>query len=95
MDGCVWSSKVNAGLDYVTEFLTGLQQRLVDIDQTPEEIETLPDAKRQEVLKSRQSIIRALCDKVVVYADGRVKIEGVLDGSEAAEFELVTSRRCW
>ena len=41
-----------------------------------------------EVLKELQRIIRALCDKVRIWADGRVELIGVLDGSEAGEFEL-------
>jgi hypothetical protein len=30
----------------------------------------------------------AMVDRVLVYADGRVVIEGMLDGSEAAQFDL-------
>jgi hypothetical protein len=33
-------------------------------------------------------VIRALCDKVYVDAARQVRIEGVLDGSEAAQFYL-------
>jgi hypothetical protein len=36
-------------------------------------------------------LVRALVDQVTVYADGWVKIEGLLDGSEAAQFGSVTS----
>jgi site-specific DNA recombinase len=89
------ADRVQAGLDYVTDFLTHLEQQLAGIDQSPDELETLPDAERQRVLRKRQKIIRALCDKVYVHADGRVRIEGVLDGSEAAEFELGSLQRCW
>jgi hypothetical protein len=44
--------------------------------------------RSNEVLKIRREIIRALVDKVVVYASGEVKIYGLLDGSEAAQFDL-------
>jgi len=81
-------AKVQAGLDYVTELLTTLQGKLSEIDIPPEELKALPEDKRNEILRERRNIIRALVDRVVVYADGRVKIEGTLDGSEAAQFEL-------
>ena len=82
------AAKVQAGLDYATELLTTLQEVLPGIDQTPQELKALPKDEREEILTARQTIIRALCDKIWVYADGRVEIEGVLDGSEAAQFEL-------
>jgi len=85
------TTRVQAGLDYATELLTALQERLAKIDQAPDEMETLPEEKQNEILKARQEIVRALCDTVYVYADKRVKIEGVLDGSEAAQFDLQSS----
>jgi hypothetical protein len=85
------TERVWAGLDYATQLLTALQGRLAEIDIPPDELNALPKEKRKEILKARQEIIRALCEKVIVYADRRVVIEGVLDGSEAAQFELGTS----
>ena len=84
--------KVEAGLDYVTELLTTLQAKLPEIDQTPDELRELPEEKRNEILRTRRDIIRALVDKVEVYADGGVKIHGLLDGSEAVQFDLGSSR---
>jgi len=81
---------VRAGLDYATELLTTLQENLAGIDQTPDELKVLPEDRRANVLKKRQEIVRALCDKVFVYSDGRVRIEGVLDGTEATQFSLVS-----
>jgi site-specific DNA recombinase len=82
------AAKVEAGLDYARELLTTLQAVLPGIDQTSKELKALPKDEREEVLRARQTIIRGLCDRVRVYADGQVEIEGVLDGSEAAQFEL-------
>jgi hypothetical protein len=84
------AAKVDAGLVYATELLTALQKTLPAIDQQPDELEALPGDKRIEVMTARQRIIRALCDTVYIYADGRVRIEGMLDGSEAAQFDLPT-----
>jgi hypothetical protein len=72
--------------------MTTLQERSPTIDQRPEELRAMPKERRNEVMKKRREIIRALCDKVVVYADKRVRIEGVLDGTEAAQFELTVTR---
>jgi hypothetical protein len=82
------AAKVQAGLDYAAELLTTLQEVLPGIDHTPKELKALPKDEREEVLRARQTILRGLCDVVRVYADGRVEIEGVLDRSEAAQFEL-------
>lgn len=67
--------KVQAGLDYATKLLTAIQKKL-------------PEEARNEILRMQQDIIRALVDKVVVYADGQMVIEGLVDGSEAAQFDL-------
>jgi hypothetical protein len=84
------TAKVQDGLDYATELLNALQEQLPDIDLAPNELRTLPEDKQNEVLRVRRSVIRALCERIHLYADGRVKIEGVLDGSEAAQFDLAT-----
>lgn len=80
--------KVQAGLDYVTELLTTLQAKLPEIDQEPAELKGLPEEERNEILRTRRGIVRALVDKVEVSASGEVKIHGLVDGSEAANFEL-------
>ena len=72
--------------------MTTLQAKLPEIDQTPDELKALSEEKRDEILEMRRDIIRALVDKVEVFASGKVKIYGLLDGSEAAQFELVASR---
>ena len=76
------------GLDYVNELLTTLQAKLPMIDIPANELKALPDEERITILKMRQEIVRALVDKVVVYANGTVEICGLLDGGEAAQFEL-------
>ena len=80
--------KVQSGLDYATQFLTALQAELPDIDQTLDELKAMSQDDRNAILKTRQKIIRALCDKIEIWSDGRIKLYGVLDGTEAGEFEL-------
>ena len=84
--------KVQNGLEYATELLTSLQARLPEIDQTPEELAALPKDQQESILRERQDIIRALCEKVIVWSDRRVKLVGVIDGSEAAQFDLKRPR---
>jgi len=86
--------KVQAGLDYATELLTTLQDILPDIDQTPKELKAMAKEERDKIMKIRRKIVRALCDRVYVYSDWRIRIEGMLDGSEAHQFDLVSSSNC-
>ncbi len=82
------AAKVRVGLDYVTDLMTGLQERLPEIDQEPEVLKAMALDKQNGILRQRQEIIRALCDKVRIWANGHVEIEGLLDGSESAQFDL-------
>jgi hypothetical protein len=84
----VFYQAVHAGLDYATELLTKLQERLPHIDQSLDELKAMPRQTREKILKERQEIVRTLCEKVQVWADGRVKLIGVLDGSEVSQFGL-------
>jgi len=79
---------VQAGLDHANHLLTSLQAKLPEIDIPPDELKALPDERQTEILKMRREIIKALVDKVKVCANGQVEIVRLLDGSEAAQFEL-------
>ena len=79
--------KVNAGLKYARDLLEALQDVLPKIDQSREEVKAMDLEARRWVQEQRRKIIHALVDKVLVYADGRVVLEGVLDGSEVSLFE--------
>jgi hypothetical protein len=89
------AAKVQAGMDYITDFLTALQDRLAGIDIPPNELRTLPEERRTDILMAQRKIVRALVDKVIVYASDRVAIEGMLDGTEAARFELANTTTRW
>jgi translation initiation factor 2B subunit (eIF-2B alpha/beta/delta family) len=82
------AAKVQSGLDYATRFLTSLQGELPDIDQTLDELKAMSQEERNEILKARQKIIRALCEKIEVFSDRQIKLYGVLDGTEAGGFDL-------
>lgn len=82
------TNRVSVGLDYIANLMMGLQERLPKIDQGPEVLKAMALDKQQAILSQRQEIIRALCEKVLIWANGHVEIVGLLDGSEAAQFEL-------
>jgi hypothetical protein len=88
--------KVQSGLDCATQFLTYLQAELPNIDQLPEALTAMPQDERNSLLRTHQRIIRALCDKIEIWSDGRIKLYGVLDGTESREFDLEHSwTRSW
>ena len=80
--------KVRAGIDYTLRLLQSFEIRLGGIDIPPNELEKLPKAKQKSILKEQQKIVRALCDKITIYANGQIVIDGLLDGSEFIQFEL-------
>ncbi len=75
--------KVHAGLKYARELLAALQKKRPEIDQPPEELNSLPQKRQNEKLQARQDIVRALVDKVIIYSSGHKKVQGVIDGSTA------------
>jgi hypothetical protein len=84
-------AKVQAGIEYVNQLLASIQTILPEVDIPPNELKAMSMEKREEVMKVRQEIVRSLVEKVTVWANGQVRIDGVLDGSEAAQFELGSS----
>jgi len=85
------AERVQARLDYVTQLQTAMQSRLAEIDIAPDELKMLPKDRQTAILEERRDIVRVMADRVLVYSDGRVVIEGMLDGSEAAQFDLAGS----
>ena len=89
------TAKVKASLDYAEGLLRALEQNLSEIDHSPDELAQLPEKQLEIVLKARQKVIRALCDRIVIYAGGRIVVEGLLDGSELSQFELHSTCIAW
>jgi hypothetical protein len=75
--------KAKAGMDHARKFLTGLQEKLTQIDLTPEELHALPAEQKHQILKTRQNIVRSLCDKITLYANGKIVIEGMVKGQHS------------
>jgi hypothetical protein len=80
--------KVRAGVDYTVRLLQSFESKLDEVDLNPSELETLPKAQQEKILKDRQKIVRALCEKITIYSTGRIVIDGLLDGSEFSQFEV-------
>jgi chromosome segregation ATPase len=77
--------KVRTAIAYAERLLANIRQKLPEINQTPEELAALPEDKRRAIMLERQTVIRSLCDKVIVYADGNITIKGLI------EVEYITS----
>lgn len=81
------AKKVSTAITYAERLLSNIRQRLPEINQTPEELTALPEDRQRAIMLERQSIIRSLCDKVIVYADGNITIKGLI---EVSNFDAVT-----
>jgi len=84
------TTAVQDALNYTDEILTEFRERLDEIDQPLDELQAMPQDQRNEILETRRKIVRALCDKATIRSDGRVKLIGVIDGSESAQFDSVS-----
>ena len=82
------SQKVRDSLQYAMESLATLQAELPEIDQPPEELDAMPEDVRRTILKRRRQVLRQLCDQVIVWSDGQVKLMGVLDGKGGPESDV-------
>jgi DNA invertase Pin-like site-specific DNA recombinase len=82
------TDKVREGLQYANDLLAAFRTQVPEIDQPPATLKALPFDEKNAILIRRRKMIRALCDEVTVRADGHVELKGVLDGHEAAEFDL-------
>lgn len=79
--------KVAAGIKYAQNLLEALQEILPQIDQSREGLKAMEAEARRWVQEQRRKIIHALVDRVIVHTNGRLILEGVLDGSEVSLFE--------
>jgi chromosome segregation ATPase len=82
------TQRVQTSIDYVEELFSKFCNRLEYLDCDSSTLELLSKEERDNILKERQEIIRILVDKVTVNSKREVTIEGVIDGSEGAQFEL-------
>lgn len=80
--------KVKTAIAYAERLLTNVRERLPEFNQTPEELAALPEDRQRWVMLERQSIIRGLVDKVIVFADGNIEIKGLI---KISSFDTVTS----
>lgn len=74
--------KVNSAIAYTEEMLTNIRRRLPEINQKPEELASLPEEKQREIMLERQDIIKGLVDKAIIFADGSIKIMGLIEVSD-------------
>ena len=88
------ADKVQIALDYIQELMGSIQEKLPAIDIPPEELCKLPEGEQMQILKARQEIIRALVNKVYLFSNGAILIDGVIEGIEALLFTPRTRETC-
>jgi hypothetical protein len=66
------AERVQAGLDYATQFPRSLQAELPSVEQSFDAWVNVGQRDQNGILRARQRIIRALCGRVDVPCDGRI-----------------------
>ncbi|MFQ5613944.1 MAG: hypothetical protein ACE5H9_17620, partial [Anaerolineae bacterium] len=80
------AEKVQTGIAYAERLLASFRDRLPQIDQNPAELKAMSDRQQRAILKERQAMVRALCDRVVICANGEITIDGLVDVGEKNQF---------
>jgi DNA invertase Pin-like site-specific DNA recombinase len=78
--------KTDASLRYTKQLFDAIRSELPEIDQPPEVLKAMPEEDRRWVLERRQEIVRAMVDRTVLFSDGTIRLEGLLDGTELSQF---------
>lgn len=81
------AQKVDNSIEYVKRLLERIQERLPKINQSEEELLAMSEEEKDIILQERQRIVRALCDKVHIFADGDIEIEGIIE-PDGKQFDL-------
>lgn len=77
------AAKIQSDLEFAYHVLETYQEQLPELDKTPEEFKALDREQRLSILYRRKRIIKSLCEKVTVWGDGRVLIDGLIDSNKA------------
>jgi hypothetical protein len=87
--------KVRTATAYAEKLLADIRQKLPEINQTPEELTSLPEDRQRWVMSERQRVIRSLVDRAIVYSDGNITIKGLIAVSDFIEPVSETGRYSW
>ena len=68
--------------------LATIRDRLQLMDQSPEELLQVLEEDRQWMMERRQTIVRALVDRDISYANGKLVLEKVLGGPGQQQLAL-------
>lgn len=80
---------LNDSINYAVTLMESLQENLSEINQGRKELKKLSPGQQKQILLKRQKIVRSLCEKVFLFPDGNIKIEGVLDTGLLSDFVSV------
>lgn len=82
------SRKVQNAIIYAQQLLANIQAKMPEIDFTQEVFKTFAKDRQDWILTERKKIIEAVCEKIYIFANGRIEIEGLIDGDEVSSFDL-------
>lgn len=73
------AAKVQSDLEFAYHVLETYQEQLPELDKPPEEMNALSYDQQLSIFHRRKRIIQSLCEKVTVWGNGRVLIDGLID----------------
>lgn len=76
------AAKTESDLEHAFRLLNNYEQRLKELDMPQKELKALPADKQIDILTERKQVIQSLCERVTVYSDGRILIDGMIDTSK-------------
>jgi hypothetical protein len=79
------AAKVQSDLEFAYRVLETHQQQLPELDMTHKALRAMSYEEQLTILMRRKRIIRSLCEKVTVWGDGRIVIDGMLDSDKIDE----------
>ena len=80
--------RLRESVDYAEMLINKINGSIDYLDCSPDSLITLPEEERNNILMKRREIIRILIDKITIDHKRIVSIDGLIDGSEASQFEL-------
>ena len=78
--------KIQDSINYAQTLIESFQARIPKINQTRDQLKAMSEDDREAIMRKRQKIVRALCDKIWIYANGKIDIEGLIDGATNSDF---------
>lgn len=80
---------IDSELETAFRLLNNIERKLSELNHDLEQLKAMTRADRDAILSERQQIIRSLCKKIRIFADGNIKIDGMVDHAPVSHFDEV------